>query len=308
MSFMEKQQPPSEASPSPAVPPKAALIAKQPESLIPIAFVRSALFSVAKDGPTRIRKQDEDNLASEIGPLGIEISCEGPHLNQEHFMAWQAVIHLGRANDGMAGTKFIVPANEVLRLMGKGYRDHDQRKLLWRRLEDLQGTRIFLKTHRSRYVGNLLDAAAQDDETRLVGIRLNPDLEKLLADESLENDMLRMVSLGRDQIAIWLHNYYASWGTYRNVSVQELHRMCGTNLDLRRFRYRLKKAGEKLMGGVRPFITSFRIDNDMVYVNKTRTKVKLLKEEDKAKSSGARHNAQHDAVMRAHASKAVVSL
>ena len=223
-------------------------------------------------------------------------------------MAWQAVLHVGRASNGLGGQRFTVPANEVLRLMGKGYRDHDQRKLLWQLLEDLQGTRVFLKSNGSRYVGNLVDAAAIDDVTKHVGIRLNPDIAELLTDETLENDMLRVASLGRDHLAIWLHNYYASWGTYRNVSIQELHRMCGTNLDLRRFRYRLKKALDKLQSGVRPFITEARIVGDMVYVTKQRTKVKLLREEHKAKSGGARRNAQHDAVMKARAARARPSL
>lgn len=304
MSFMDTQQAP--ASSNVALLPTPVRIASQhPEALIPIAFVRSEMFSVAKDGPRLERKP----IAAERGPLGIDITYTGPHLNQDHFKAWQAAVHLARCHQGMGGDTFVVPATELLRCMGKSYRDHDQRELLWRLLEDLQQTSVFLKTHRSRYVGALVMAVAQDKDTGHVGIRLNPELSQLLTDEALDNDMMRMVSLGRDQIAMWLHNYYASWGSYRNVSVSELHRMCGTNLDLRRFRYRLKQALTKLMGGVRPFIIDFRIgDDDMVYVNKKPTKVKLLKEADKAKSTGARHKAQYDAVMKAAASRAVVNM
>lgn len=299
MSYMDTPQAPAPATTPLPTPVRVA--SQHPEALIPIAFVRSELFSVAKDGKRLERKP----IAAERGPLGIDITYTGPHLNQDHFKAWQAAVHLARCHQGMGGDTFVVPAAELLRCMGKGYRDHDQRELLWRLLVDLQQTSVFLKTHRSRYVGALVMAAAQDEKTGHVGIRLNPELSQLLTDESLDNDMMRMVSLGRDQIAMWLHNYYASWGSYRNVSVAELHRMCGTNLDLRRFRYRLKQALTKLMGGVRPFITDFRIgDDDVVYVNKKPTKVKLLKEEDKAKSSGARHNAHHDAVMRAAAARA----
>lgn len=278
---------------------------QHPEALIPIAFVRSELFSVAKDGPRLERKP----IAAERGPLGIDITYSGPHLNQDHFKAWQAAVHLARAGAGMGGDTFVVPAAELLRCMGKRYRDHDQRELLWRLLEQLQQTSVFLRTHRSRYVGALVMAVAQDERTGHVAIRLNPELSQLLTDESLDNDMLRLVSLGRDQIAMWLHNYYASWGSYRNVSVAELHRMCGTSLDVRRFRYRLRQALTKLMGGVRPFITDFRIgDDDVVYVNKKPTKVKLLKDKDRAATNWARRNLQHDAAYKAAKDRAALCM
>ena len=273
-----------------------------PFSLVPISFLRSELFSVAKSGKRRDRLGTDAHtkkIAFESGPLGIDITCDGPHLNQEHLLAWQAVIYLGRLINGLSGEKFVVPANTILRMMGREYRDHEQRKALWKLLVDLQGTRIFLTSHRSRYVGNLLDSAAKDDETGLVGLRLNPDLAKLLDDETLDNDVMMMASLGRNLLAMWLSNYFASWAAFRHVSVQELHRLCGTNLDMRRFRYRLRQAGEKLKVCKRSYIKDFRIEGDMVYVDKKPTKVKLLKPEDKEKSKGGRFNAQTDAARRA---------
>lgn len=282
---------------------------KQPETfaLVPLTFVRSAMFKPCKLIKSEERPKERRKIAAEIGPLGIDIDCDGPLLNQEHFLAWQAAIYLGRIHAGMDGTKFVVHSNELLRLMAKGYRDHDQRKLLWILLSDLQATRVYLKSHRSRYVGNLLDALAKDDKTGVISIRLNPDLANLLADETLENDVFRMASLGRDQIAMWLHNYFASWGKYRNVSVSDLHRMCGTNLDERRFRYRLKQALPKLKNCEGSYVTDIHLGNDdIVYVTKTTTKVRLLKPEDKEKSGGNRLNAQHDAARKAAAARAKV--
>ena len=271
-------------------------------NLVPISFLRCEMFSVAKSGLKRDRRDTETTkkIAFESGPLGIDIECQGPHLNQEHLLAWQAAIYLGRIHNGLSGEKFIVPANEILRLMGKDYRDHDQRKSLWKLFEDLQGTRVFLTSHRSRYVGNLLDSAARDSKTKLVGIRLNPDLAVLLDDETLNNDIMRMASLGRNHLAMWLHNYFATWSSYRTVTVHELHRLCGTSLDVRRFRYRLKQAGKSLIACERSFFTKFDVrDDDVVHVEKKSTKVKLLKPEEKAKSKGAQFNAQHDAARRA---------
>jgi len=314
VSFMDTPQPSPASTELPQTPSSEK--SKFPETFtqIPLSFLRSELFSVAKSGMRRDRKDTETTkrIEFERGPLGIDIECEGPHLNQEHLLAWQAVIYLGRLHNGLTGDTFIVPANEILRLMGKDYRDHVQRTSLRRLLEDLQGTRIFLKSHRSRYVGNLLDATGQDHETKLMAIRLNPDLAQLLDDETLDNDIMRMASLGRNLLAMWLHNYFASWSSYRNVTVQELHRLCGTNLDLRRFRYRLKEAGETLKACKackRSYITNFRVGNDdVVYVEKKPTKVKLLKPDDKAKSKAGHLHTQHDAARKAAASRAVVNL
>lgn len=283
----------------------APVVVKSPEATIPISFVRSALFSVARDGPRLERKP----IAAEQGPLGIEITYSGPHLNQEHFKVWQSLVHLGKVKDMLNGDTFVTPANEILRGMGKDYRDHDQRILLWRLLEDLQQASVYLASRRSRYRGGLVMAVARDEVSGHIAIRLNPELSQLLTDETLENDMLRMVSLGKDQIAIWLHNYYASWGSYRNLGVKEIQRLCGTKLDLKRFRYRLKKALEKLKGGIRPFITDWRIDdNDVVFVTKVPTKVKLLSDEDREKSGLIKLKDKNDVARKAAEARSRVVL
>ena len=287
---------------------------KFPETFtqVPIAFIRSELFSVAKTGKKRdsVARQDDDAtkvIAFERGSLGIDIQCQGPHLNQEHLLAWQSTIYLGRLINGLSGERFVVPAAEILRQMGRDYRDQDQRDSLWDLLSDLQGTRVFLTSHRSRYVGYLLNSVQKDEVTKMLSIRLNPDLAKLLDNETLDNDIMRMASLGRNLLAMWLHNYFASWSSYRNVSVQELHGLCGTNLDLRRFRYRVKEAGAKLEACKRSYITKFRVgDDDVVYVEKKPTKVKLLKPE--TLPGVERSNAQTDAARKAAAARAVVNM
>ena len=281
------------------------LVGPTQRATVPITFVRCALFSVAKSGD----KLDRKEIAAEVGPLGMQVVYSGPYLNQDHFKAWQAAVYLARRNDGMGGKEFVVSASEMLRAMGKQYRDHDQRNLLWRLMDDLQGTKLNIYSCRSRYVGSLIDAAAQDLKTGRIAVRLNPDLAQLLTDETIESDMMRMMEIGRDQIALWLNNYFASWGTYRNVTVQELHRLCGTNLDMRRFRYRLKKAGDKLLGGVRPFITDFWVDeNDLVHVVKTKTPVKLLSDKDREALGLVASRKKSEAADKAASSRARVAL
>lgn len=280
------------------------ILEKLPEVSVPISFVRGALFSVAKDGP----KVEKKLIATEEDPLGIEIYYSGPHLNQDHFKAWQAIIYLHKTKFG-GSYQFAVPATDVLQLMGKGYRDHDQRLRLRRLLDDLEDAKVILRSYRSFWRSDLLDGVGRNDENGYVAVRINPALTSLLTDETLENDILRMVSLGRDQLAMWLHNYFASWGEYRNVSVKDLHEMCGTKLDLKRFRYRLDKALKKLQGGMRPFITEAEIgDDDVVYVKKKRTKVKLLSDKDREAAGLAPKRKKDAAADRAAASRTRVAL
>lgn len=285
--------------------------AKRPEVRIPISIVRSSLFSVSESEDRHVRKK----IAAEKGVLGIDITYTGPSLNQDHFKIWQAIIHLAKLNGAMNGEPFVVPASEILRLTGKTYRDHQQRKNMWEMLVGLAEANVNLSTKRTHYVGSLIFSASKDKETGQVALRLNPELVSLLSDETLENDMLRVVHFGRDQIAIWMHNYLASWGSFRNVAIKELHTMCGTNLSLRHFRYRLKAVMEKLATpvadealGIESFIESYYFKNDILHVQKKKTKVRLLSHEARVESGLEREEKVSAAVQAARSRRAKVAL
>lgn len=266
---------------------------------MPLAMIRGDLFSVAEKGERSDRRQ----VAVENGPLGIDVQYSGPHLNQEHFKAWQAVIYLAKQEGGLSGEQFVVSATDVMRAMGQTYRDHDQRRRAWRLLEDLSQASVYLSSNRSRYRGALVFSVLHEEASGKMALRLNPDLAQLLSNEVLQNDMLRVLGLGRNQIAIWLHNYYASHKTPPAISVKELQRLCGTKLDLPRFRQRLRTALDRLKSGVRPLLTHWEIDaNDMVRVKKIPTQVKLLPahvNEAKAAHNGVSGKAAQAAARRA---------
>jgi len=98
-----------------------------------------------------------------------------------------------------------------------------------------------------------------------------------MSNETLSNDMLRLAGLGRDQLAAWLHNYYASQKDPPPLTVAEIQKLSGTKLDLPRLRQRLKKALNKLQGGIRPLIVKWRItkETDVVHVVKNSTVVDM---------------------------------
>lgn len=266
-------------------------------------MIRSALFSVASKGERAVRKK----IDVENGPLGIRLEYTGPHLNQDHFKAWQAAVHLANERGGLQGDQFVVPVTDVMRAMGQNYRDHDQRTRAWRLLGDLTEANVDLCSSRSKYKAPLVFSVLHEEATGKMAIRLNPDLAQLLSDEVLQNDMLRVLGFGRNQIAIWLHNYYASHKAPPGLSVRELQRLCGTSLDLPRFRQRLRGALDRLKVGVRPLLLSWSIDeNDVVRVEKIPTQVKLMPVAAKEKMETGRRHA--DAVKAAASSRARVVL
>src|SRR5690606_11815182 len=145
------------------------------------------LFSVSMEGERAVKKQ----IAVENGPLGVRVDYTGPHLNQEHFKAWQAAIHLAKENGCLQGDQFVVPVAALMRAMGQNYRDHDQRVRAWRLLGDLTEASVDLQSHRSKYKASLVFSVAHEEESGQMAIRLNPDLAQLLSDEVLQNDMMR---------------------------------------------------------------------------------------------------------------------
>lgn len=248
------------------------------EAPIPIPFVRSSLFSIATSGDAHVEKVVLD---VDKGPLGIHVLYKGPHLNQEHSKLFQALLFIARQRNVLDGSEFHVYAQDLMRHMGKRYRDQDQRDNIWNWLGDLKDASLELCTKSSDYKGSLLMSIERNKTTGLCALRIDPKLAKLLQNETLENDMGRVASLGRDYLAIWLHNYFASWGTFRNIPISEIYKLCGSKTkELRQFKYQLKMAMTKISELEGSFIEEFSISSDnIIYVSKKKTHVRLLRPE-----------------------------
>src|SRR5699024_604303 len=95
--------------------------------------------------------------------------------------------------------------------------------------------------------------------------------------ETLSNDIMRLAGLGKDQLASWLHNYFASQKDPPKLTVSEIKTLSGSRLELPQLRQRLKKAMAKLKDGDRPLITDFKLDEktDTLHVTKAPTTVDM---------------------------------
>ena len=244
-----------------------------PHTLVPVSMVRSALFGVGISG-----EKSNDRVIVVDKRLGAEVTYSGPYLNQDHFKVWQACVYMARTTGGMNGEKFVVSNfADVLRLCGSDPGDTPRYTKAWGLLRDLQKANVEIETGRVSYVGSLILEATKDKESGKLVIHLSSNLAQFMSNETLSNDMLRLAGLGRDQLAAWLHNYYASQKDPPPLTVSEIQKLSGTKLDLPRLRQRLKKALSKLQGGIRPLIVKWRItkETDVVHVVKNATVVDM---------------------------------
>lgn len=260
-----------------------------PHTLVPVSVVRSALFGVGARG-----EESRDRVIGSDKRLGASVKYSGPYLNQDHFKVWQACVYMARSADGMGGEKFVVSNfADLLRLCGRDPGQSRRYAQTWKLLKDLQKANVEIETGRVSYVGSLVLEATTDKETGRLVIHLSSNLAQFMSNETLSNDMLRLAGLGKDQLAAWLHNYYASQKDPPPLTVTEIQKLSGTKLDMPRLRQRLKKALIRLQGGIRPLIVSWRIDkqNDIVWVTKNATTVDMRTPDAVAQAAIAKRRA-----------------
>lgn len=263
---------------------------KSPLARLPLSIARSDLFSVAPRG------EYKTNVVLNTAKRGVNatIRYRGPHLNMEHFKAWQAIMFIAERNNSLGGQPFRVSAAEVLRFMGKKPEDKDQKKQLWTLLMDLKATAVEIRSDGISWVDSLIGPYKQDDRTKQIIIQIGSNIETDLVDrEVLRNDVNRVGELGRYYLAIWLHGFISSQSsrsdkrpTKHIFEVDELRRMCGTQVKARRhFVQELEKALNRLKETDRKLVVDWGWcgdDTKKVWVEKTHTLVKMLAESPEA--------------------------
>lgn len=262
-----------------------------PHTLVPVSVLRCALFGVSVSGKA---ETDYVDVIVDRRLTGADIRYKGPHLNQDHLKIWQACIFLAKETVDLNGDKFIVSNfADLLRLSGRSTGDSRQYAKAWQLLNDLTDAKVEISTSRVDYVGSLILEVVKDKPSGRVVIHMSEYLKNFMSNETLSNDMMRLAGLGRDQLAAWLHNYYASQKDPPKLTVSEIKELSGSTLDLPRLRQRLKKAMEKLEGGIRPLVVSWRLDSktDTLHVKKVATTVDMRAAEAAAAAKFERRRA-----------------
>jgi hypothetical protein len=146
---------------------------------------------------------------------------------------------------------------------GTGKSQHEQLK---QEITNLAAglTEITWTKERKSFGGTLISSYFRDDDTGLYVVKFNQDFGKLYATGHTSIDWEERKSLGKNNLAKWLHGY--------PYKVETLQRLCGSTTVRRDFRRKLKEALPKLVDiGT---IVSWEIDakTDLVTVVKPRKK------------------------------------
>jgi hypothetical protein len=264
---------------------------------LPLGFARSALFSVQeRTGKTLQRVK----LPS--GP-GIELTYTGPRLHQQHNLVWQAVVSLLLEQHAASGDAVLegpqqLATNRRKLLDAAGKRDDTSRTMrswVWDTLTELQSGQIELRTQRQRFSDSLLGALTMNEDTGAISIAIDARMIDLLRDEVAVINLKRKATLGRSQLALWLHDFISTQSNDQAFPwpVKELHRLCGSAQAVPQFRQRLRTAAARLTKGTDPLLTTWHIDkHDRLVFTKIRTLVVLLPDQAKAFQLGASRHEQ----------------
>ncbi|WPU57049.1 hypothetical protein SQW19_05520 [Stenotrophomonas acidaminiphila] len=297
----------------------AKLVAKKSAVLspLPLSIARSALFSVAPNGPSSKHRV----IATAKKGVNATVTYTGPHLSMEHFRLWQALLFIAEERGQLGGEAFDVSLTEVLRCMGKEYKHKELKQKISNVLTELKAAVVTVISDRVCYQNDsLIDVGDLDLETRILTVKFGKRIATRLLDrEILKNDIERSREFKRHYLAIWLHGFISSQAsradkknTKHTFSVDELRRLCGTQVKERwHFCQDLGRALEKLkmpVDGIAPLVVSWKWDDERtkknVIVEKVHTLVKLLEETKETAAAKDRRTAAGQAA----ASRARVAL
>lgn len=233
---------------------------------VPNAVLRGALFSVSTE-------RESFKVATLIASVeGIEIRFQGTRPNQSDLDVWEMLLHLARLQPLSSEIQFT--SHSLLKELGRGTggKDHEELKQQIRNLA-LGGAEITWTKERKTFGGTLISSFFRDEDTGLYVVKFNRDFGKLYSNGHTSIDWDERKSLGRNNVAKWLHGFYSSHEQPPYpYKVETLQRLCGSTSTRKEFRQRLRLALEKLVDlGT---ITSWEIDGttDLVKVNKKTVK------------------------------------
>jgi hypothetical protein len=229
---------------------------------VPNAVLRGALFSVATE-------RESFKSATLIASVeGVEIRFQGTRPNQSDLDVWEMLLHLARLQPLSSEIQFT--SHALLKALGRGTggKDHEELKQQVRNLAAGLAEITWTK-ERKTFGGTLISSFFRDEETGLYVVKFNRDFGKLYASGHATIDWEQRKSLGRNNVAKWLHGFYSSHEQQvYPYKVETLQRLCGSTSTRKEFRQRLRLALQKLIElGT---LTSWDIDakTDLVSVTK----------------------------------------
>lgn len=208
---------------------------------VPNAVLRGALFTVSKE------REMHKTLTAVAAVDGIEIRVQNARLNQQDLDLFEMLLHLQREQP--LGNRVEFTAHAMLQALGRptGGSAHDR---LANDLARLMGSIVEIKWTKERksFAGALLANYFRDDETGRYVVQFNNETMTLYGQGHTFIDWQQRQSLGQNNLAKWLHGFYASHAQAFPYKVQTLRDLCGSdNARLSGFRADLRRALDELV-------------------------------------------------------------
>jgi hypothetical protein len=248
-----------------AAPAQQLMLPLWPEEIrgVPNAVLRGALFTVSKE--RAMHKQ----LTPVAAVDGIEISIKGERLNQQDLDLFEMLLHLQREQP--LGNKVEFTAHGMLKALGRSTSGTDHRRLA-NDIARLGSSWVEIRwvNERKAFGGALVASAWRDEDTGRHVVAFNSDTMKLYGQGHTWIDWGERQSLGQNNLAKWLHGFYAGHALPYSYKVETLRGLCGSISVLREFRRVLKRALEELVNI--SAIASWEIDaGELVHVRRIPT-------------------------------------
>ena len=231
---------------------------------VPNGFLRSALFGAIAKG--RRRYINGEDLAAIDG---VTIRYKGERLDQGDLDVWESVLHAVRLQE--LGSQCRLTSYALLKLMGLTDTGKN-RVTLQNRIERLVANALTVKQGRYTYIGSLISFAAKDEDTQEWVIELDPRLRPVFAaDQFTQIEWAVRHALNGQQLAQWLHGFYASHAKPYPMKVDTLLSLSGgENADPYSGKQKLRKALDAVAVASASHGEGFRYDirGDLVHVEK----------------------------------------
>lgn len=243
---------------------------------LPNAFARSALFSVSN-----IRGGERQNFKRQLvaSLKGIELTYTGEALRQDDEDVFLQILHLARQQP--LGMPIRFTAFSMISELGWTKNTASYRRLV-DCIDRMKASAVALTVSsvdgsRENYTGSLIRSFRwreneSDAPMREWEVLLEKEIISLFNPHSYSRLDWKM-RLKLAPLEKWLHSFYHTHAQPFPYSVKKIHELTGSEIpqgEIRKFRYKLKKALESLvkMG----FFESASIDprTDLVYVQRNR--------------------------------------
>lgn len=191
---------------------------------VPNSVLRGALFGVSVARTTHKKR----TLIAALD--NYEIRFKGETFNQTDLDTLQGMLHLARPHP--LGTRVEFSVHSFLKELGRGTsgKEHDLFKEQIMRLVT-GGIEITSLKDKQTFMGTLVHKAFRDEETGRYVVIFDEDMLQLYQTGHTLIDWEQRQALGKNNLAKWLHGFYASHAKPFPYKVETLKNLCGSTVD-----------------------------------------------------------------------------